>query len=393
MTRALLVVALIATLPTASGQTTGAPTHRVIASRLNVRDGPGMERDVVGQLARGAPVRVVATHGAWSRLPGDAPRWVASRYLERLPVVGVADVLSPDPDGAAPVPPAPPAAPPPAVAEARARLARATDWLYQLQRLDPAAVRASRFDLLVTDPTRDGTDDTRWARSMVQSLRDGGRVCLAYLSVGEAEDYRGYWRAAWRTSPPSWLGPENPDWKGNFRVRFWDPAWQAVLLADDGPLARIVDAGWDGAYLDIVDGFEFWVDRGEFDLEEGMRRMAAFVARVAAFARARRPEFLIVPQNAPGLAVRPDVLSTIDALAIEDTFYDGDQAQPAATTREVLAHVRAVRAAGKPVLAVDYCRAPGRVDRFYELARSEGLVPYATVRDLDRLVVNPGHEP
>lgn len=277
--------------------------------------------------------------------------------------------------------------------DARTRLVRASDWLYQLQELDPAAVRASRFDVVVTDPSRDGTDGAWWPRETVEALRADGRIALAYVSIGEAESYRGYWRPAWTTRPPAWLGPENPDWEGNYAVRFWDPGWRAILLAEDGPLARIVDAGWDGAYLDLVDVYERWVELGELSEDEGLRRMAAFVRDVSTFARARRPGFLIVPQNAPALVARPDVLPSVDGIGLEDTFFDGERAQPARATDEVLSHARRIRAAGKPVFAVDYCRDPARVSRFYEHARSVGFVPYATVRALDRLVIDPGHEP
>ncbi|TAN37800.1 MAG: hypothetical protein EPN23_04615 [Verrucomicrobia bacterium] len=49
----------------------------------------------------------------------------------------------------------------------------------------------------------------------------------AYLSIGEAGDYRGYWEKEWSAQPPTWLGAENPDWKGNFKVRYWQPAPKA----------------------------------------------------------------------------------------------------------------------------------------------------------------------
>jgi cysteinyl-tRNA synthetase, unknown class len=277
--------------------------------------------------------------------------------------------------------------------DAAARLARANDWAYQLQDLDLAQARASAFDVLVTDPTRDGTDATAWTRDEVAQLREGGRVALAYLSVGEAEDYRGYWRPEWRARPPAWLGPENPEWKGNHLVRFWDPAWRALLLAEDGPLLRLVEAGWDGVYLDRVDVWEDWVARGELDRADAMDRMAAFVRELAAAARARRPGFLVVQQNAPDLAVRPDVLEVLSGLGLEDTFFWDERQRPPAEVDDVLALARRVRAAGRPVLCVDYCRALAAVARFHARARAEGLVPYATVRALDRLVVDPGFEP
>ena len=46
---------------------------------------------------------------------------------------------------------------------------------------------------------------------------------IAYSSIGEAEDYRYYWRAEWEDDVPTWLAAENKDWKGNFKVRYWDP--------------------------------------------------------------------------------------------------------------------------------------------------------------------------
>ena len=40
-------------------------------------------------------------------------------------------------------------------------------------------------------------------------------------SVGEAEDYRFYWRKGWKAGSPSFLGKENPQWKHNYAVRYW----------------------------------------------------------------------------------------------------------------------------------------------------------------------------
>ena len=48
---------------------------------------------------------------------------------------------------------------------------------------------------------------------------------------------------------------------------------------------------------------------------------------------------------------------------------------------------------GKPVLCTDYCRRPAHIARFYREAQAHGFVPYATVRDLDKMVVNPGYAP
>ena len=54
-------------------------------------------------------------------------------------------------------------------------------------------------------------------------------------------------------SAQAFLGPENPDWKGNYKVRYWQPEWQALIQAR---IVELADAGFDGAYLDIIDAWE-----------------------------------------------------------------------------------------------------------------------------------------
>ena len=151
-------------------------------------------------------------------------------------------------------------------------------------------------------------------------------------------------------------------------------------------MARLIAAGFDGIYLDRVDVHQDWARAGALSEAEAEARMALFVREIAAFARARRPGFLVILQNGSEVAARADVLAHIDGLALEDTFYDGEERQDPTHTREVLANAARVRAARKPVLAVDYCRSAAKVRDFYRRAEAAGLVPYATVRDLDRYV-------
>lgn len=274
----------------------------------------------------------------------------------------------------------------PAPAESVAPLGRVQNWAYWLQDVRPSAAGELVCDLLVTDPSRDGSAAGRWGEEDMRALssdpRGGKKLLLAYLSVGEAEDYRGYWKPAWKASAPSWLGPENPEWKGNYPVRFWDPAWQELILGEGGPLAAALRQGFDGIYLDRIDVYEHWEE--ELGPAPARERMAAFVLKIAARARELAPGALVVLQNGGEVAVRPEVLSRIDALALEDTFFNGEEAQSAEHTRIVLEQARRVRRAGKPVFAVDYCREPAHVAAFARQARAEGLIPYAATRALDQ---------
>jgi cysteinyl-tRNA synthetase len=75
---------------------------------------------------------------------------------------------------------------------------------------------------------------------------------------------RFYWGKDWRPGRPTFLGPEDPQWKHNFAVRYWEPGWQAVLLGGEGSyLSRVVAAGFDGVYLDKVDEYEWFEEHGE----------------------------------------------------------------------------------------------------------------------------------
>jgi len=115
------------------------------------------------------------------------------------------------------------------------------------------ALAATGYDLFF--------DEGPLTAAEVASLREkpqgGSRLVIAYMSIGEAENYRYYWQEDWAPGAPVWLVEENPDWEGNFIVRYWESEWQDIILGDSGAyLDRILAAGFDGVYLDIIDAFE-----------------------------------------------------------------------------------------------------------------------------------------
>ena len=97
----------------------------------------------------------------------------------------------------------------------------------------------------------------------LQTKENGGkRLVICYISIGESEDYRYYWQPEWETSSPSWLAEENPEWEGNYNVRYWDSDWQDIISGNNmSYMKKILDAGFDGAYLDIIDAFEYYEEK------------------------------------------------------------------------------------------------------------------------------------
>ncbi|TES92874.1 MAG: hypothetical protein E3J87_03735 [Candidatus Cloacimonadota bacterium] len=122
------------------------------------------------------------------------------------------------------------------------------------------AIKGTDYDIFIIDLF---FGDLSLTSGEVFSLRlksnGGSRQVIAYMSIGEAEDYRYYWQTEWETNPPSWLAEENPNWQGNYKVRYWKNDWQDIIFGnDDSYLKKILDAGFDGVYLDIIDAFEYF---------------------------------------------------------------------------------------------------------------------------------------
>ncbi len=122
------------------------------------------------------------------------------------------------------------------------------------------AIRNTNYDVILIDAFHEGDVLTTEDISDLKSKANGGtRLVIAYMSIGEAEDYRHYWLNEWKSNPPSWLANENPNWPGNYKVRYWDPAWQEIIYGNDTSyLGNILDAGFNGVYLDIIDAFEYF---------------------------------------------------------------------------------------------------------------------------------------
>ena len=241
--------------------------------------------------------------------------------------------------------------------------------------------------------------DEAWARADLDAIRRGqaGRKVIAYISIGEAEDYRPYWRREWGTrknltaAAPAWLGAENPKWKGNYRVKYWHAEWQKIMLAAiDDAMAR----GFDGVYLDIVDGFEMFEQEGKDFIDDRVnpetkqsyrRDMVDWVLAIAARARTKNPAALIIPQNGSQLLAHMDFLAVINAIGIEDLFTDGNKLQNKSHTSEVLNHLKEMSAVEKPVLLIEYPKSGERQSLSKKLAKESGMVWLVTDRQLRTL--------
>jgi len=138
-----------------------------------------------------------------------------------------------------------------------------TSWGYQLQGKKGGPIKISDiagypFELMVIDYSADGSEAGEFSPSDISLVKKSGKLVLAYMSIGEAENYRFYWK--WMSK--NLIIKKNPDWPGNFKIRYWKKGWKKIIYGiqkgtHKSYLDRIIDQGFDGVYLDIIDAYEF----------------------------------------------------------------------------------------------------------------------------------------
>lgn len=266
-----------------------------------------------------------------------------------------------------------------------APMAPVADFHYWLQDIspDPAVDHPAA---VIVDPTRDGTEAGRLSTGDLAAF--GAATLLAYVSIGEAESYRSYWRSSWDGAPPSWLGPENPDWAGNFKVRYWHADWREIVLDE---VATICDQGFDGLYADIIDAYYYWSEEeGEIGSEDAATRMLDLMAWIAeAGQEACGDGFLLVPQNGAFVgddaADDPRYFALTSAIGVEDVFFPPDDGQwmdaPYGPDPERLDRLATFEV---PVLSVEYVSDLADRTRHDDEAGTRGFVSSQFCRALDR---------
>jgi len=122
------------------------------------------------------------------------------------------------------------------------------------------ALSETNYDLLIVDLCYDGHVLLPVETERLKHKANGGkRLLLSYMSIGEAEHYRPYWKTSWDDVRPHWLAEPNPAWEGNDKVRYWAQEWKEILYGSpDAYLDRIIDAGFDGAFLDVMDAWQYF---------------------------------------------------------------------------------------------------------------------------------------
>ena len=267
-------------------------------------------------------------------------------------------------------------------------------WAYQLQGINISQIAAdTTFELVIIDYSLDGTDATRFTPSEIAQIKASGKKVISYISIGEAEDYRYYWQSSWNTSPPGWLGPENPDWPGNYKVKFWDPAWQNIIYSY---VDTIINQGFDGIYLDIIDAYYYWmVDTMVQPMADTL--MMRFVKNIRSHVNTvtGNTDFIMIPQNAEDIINSTNVsipqksayFNAVNAVGAEDVFCYGalNEDNPFSPNAYRIGQLQEWLTNSKQVFSIEYLTQPTLINQYVAGAHTQNFAPYVCVRALDQL--------
>lgn len=308
-------------------------------------------------------------------------------------------------------------------------------WLYlidvNLTEDTVQQIASSEHDMVVLDFIPSEVNNTDYPMAdVIAHLHNAPhpKLVIAYIDIGQAENYRTYWQPGWRIGNPEWIVSADPDgWEGNFPVAYWYDEWRNIWLGDGGYLQTIVDTGFDGIYLDWVEAYSD-TDVVAFAQQESVdpvQEMIWWVQDMADYSRTLHLGFIVIAQNAAELAEYDEYVAVIDAIAQEQVWFDGGadndppgdcplprteadvdsdqyvqslsrgclrlyQEYPESTlhvsSEEYLGALQLAQEKGLIIFTVDYALQPENVRWVYCTSRSLGFIPFVGSRTLDNYV-------
>ena len=272
----------------------------------------------------------------------------------------------------------------------RAEISWVQSWVYWLQNINIDELKNSSSDLVVIDYTQNGMDENAFSAKEIASLQQKGKIVLAYLSIGEAEDYRFYWKSSWQEGNPKFIGEENDEWKGNYKVKYWYKGWWDKVLKPY--MDKILSAGFNGVYLDIIDGYYYFGEKNN-KIKQRARDMVKLVEKIAKYGRDNYgEEFIVVPQN--GSSILDDVsakyraryIDAIDAIGVESLYYNIYNQEDKEYRLEKMAQLDSQN---KLILNVEYLN-ESKYDEYFNIWENSELnivgYPADEDRALDKLI-------
>lgn len=223
----------------------------------------------------------------------------------------------------------------------------------------------------------------------IRPLLEQRKTVIGYISLGEVEKYRDYYKAV---EQEGILYEKNPNWPDSRYIDVRDVRWTRRVVEDLIP--RLLHKGFRGIFIDTLDN-PADLERRDPVKFKGMTDAAARLVRAI---RRHYPGIYIMLNRS--YEILPAVDGHIDAVLGESVFTEIDFEKKAyrladpKVYRQQVEWLKAAKAR-QPKLKVytlDYwppTDAAG-VARIYAEQRKNGFIPYVSVKDLDRVLKEPG---
>jgi uncharacterized protein (TIGR01370 family) len=223
----------------------------------------------------------------------------------------------------------------------------------------------------------------------IQPLVEQRKTVIGYISLGEVEKFRDHYAAVEKEGI---LLDQNPNWPESRYVDVRDPRWTRRVIEQLIP--HLLHKGFHGIFLDTLDNPP--------DLErrdpQRFKGMTAAAANLVKAIRRHYPRIYIMMNR--GYEILPAVEGSIDSVLGESIFTTIDfqtktyrLVKPAEYRQQVdLLQAAQKRRPGLKVYTLDYWQptdATGLI-RIYTEQRKNGFIPYVSVKELDRIVREPG---
>lgn len=235
------------------------------------------------------------------------------------------------------------------------------------------------YDLVVLDPDQ-GYD--------VRTLISRGQTVLAYLSIGEVENYRSVYQQV-KGTPLILM--ENKNWPGSYYVDVRNPKWTQLLI--ETVIPNLLRQGYNGLMLDTIDNP---IDLARRDPKKyaGMDKAAANLVKTI---RHQYPNIHIMLNR--GFEILPQVAPSLNSVLAESTYTTYDFEQKKAKNlkpddRKFYTNSLAAaqkRNAKLKVYSLDYWPLEDTqgVKAIYKAQRANGYVPYVSTVALDAVHLEP----
>ncbi|MBE0497754.1 MAG: endo alpha-1,4 polygalactosaminidase [Campylobacterales bacterium] len=214
--------------------------------------------------------------------------------------------------------------------------------------------------------------------SYTHGFRTYAKKIYAYVSIGEAEPYRSYFKEI----KPQWKIAENRAW-GSVVMDISDDAYHTFVY--DKVIQPMVDKGYENFFFDTLDSYQILAQtQDERDkYEQGLIR---FIKKF----KARYPQSKLIVNR--GFEVMDEIHASLDAVLFESLFYG--LATQELVYREVeeedrewlLSQLKKVKSYGLDVICLDYIdlKQTQKIEQTLKKIEKLGLIPYISNKELTR---------